>query len=282
MAAQYAYVMKDMTKTFPGAPKPVLANINLQFYRGAKIGIVGPNGAGKSTLIKIMAGIDTDISGEAWPGENVTVGYLEQEPELDPTKTVLENVREGAKETADLVARFNEIVHELDGLSQAEGLDAFIAAWLPDPEAVSLLHEAVTACREEAEDVGQLFDGLYDAITAPEVPLEVAEVRVMSLHKSKGLSSRYVFIVGCVEGLIPSRPEAGTPQDIVRAKLEEDRRLFYVGLTRVKASPEAGRPGYLAITYPMRMPAAEAFRSQIAAVSTQGNVAVLRASRFLA
>jgi ATP-binding cassette ChvD family protein len=109
MAAQYAYVMKNMTKSFPGAQKPVLSNINLQFYQGAKIGIVGPNGAGKSTLIKIMAGIDTDYTGEAWPGENITVGYLEQEPELDPTKTVLENVREGAKETADLVARFNEI-----------------------------------------------------------------------------------------------------------------------------------------------------------------------------
>ncbi len=109
MAAQYAYVMKGMTKTFPGAQKPVLNNINLQFYQGAKIGIVGPNGAGKSTLIKIMAGIDKDITGEAWPGENITVGYLEQEPELDPTKTVLENVREGAKETADLVARFNEV-----------------------------------------------------------------------------------------------------------------------------------------------------------------------------
>ncbi|WP_066532408.1 energy-dependent translational throttle protein EttA [Erythrobacter sp. CCH5-A1] len=109
MAAQYAYVMKGMTKTFPGAPKPVLNNINLQFYQGAKIGIVGPNGAGKSTLIKIMAGIDKDFTGEAWPGENITVGYLEQEPELDPTKTVLENVREGAKETADLVARFNEV-----------------------------------------------------------------------------------------------------------------------------------------------------------------------------
>ncbi|MFN4113825.1 MAG: energy-dependent translational throttle protein EttA [Sphingomonadaceae bacterium] len=109
MAAQYAYVMKNMTKTFPGAQKPVLSNINLQFYQGAKIGIVGPNGAGKSTLIKIMAGIDTDFTGEAWPGENITVGYLEQEPELDPTKTVLENVREGARETADLVARFNEI-----------------------------------------------------------------------------------------------------------------------------------------------------------------------------
>ncbi|QIG53289.1 energy-dependent translational throttle protein EttA [Altererythrobacter sp. BO-6] len=109
MAAQYAFVMKNMTKTFPGAQKPVLNNINLQFYQGAKIGIVGPNGAGKSTLIKIMAGIDKDFTGEAWPGENITVGYLEQEPELDPTKTVLENVREGAKETADLVARFNEV-----------------------------------------------------------------------------------------------------------------------------------------------------------------------------
>jgi len=109
MAAQYAFVMKDMTKTFPGAPKPVLNNINLQFYQGAKIGIVGPNGAGKSTLMKIMAGVDKDYTGEAWPGENITVGYLEQEPELDTTKTVLENVKDGARETADLIARFNEI-----------------------------------------------------------------------------------------------------------------------------------------------------------------------------
>jgi len=109
MAAQYAYVMKSMTKTFPGAPKPVLSDINLQFYQGAKIGIVGPNGAGKSTLMKIMAGIDKDYTGEAWPGEYITVGYLAQEPQLDPTKTVLENVKDGARETADLVDRFNEI-----------------------------------------------------------------------------------------------------------------------------------------------------------------------------
>jgi ATP-binding cassette ChvD family protein len=113
MAAQYAYVMKDMTKTFPGAPKPVLANINLQFYQGAKIGIVGPNGVGKSTLMKIMGGIDTDFTGEAWPGEYITVGYLPQEPELDPTKTVLENVREGASGTADMVERFNQIGMEM-------------------------------------------------------------------------------------------------------------------------------------------------------------------------
>ncbi len=113
MAAQYAYVMKNMTKTFPGAKKPVLENINLQFYQGAKIGIVGPNGAGKSTLIKIMAGIDTDFTGEAWPGENITVGYLEQEPQLDETKSVLENVKEGARETANLVERFNTISAEM-------------------------------------------------------------------------------------------------------------------------------------------------------------------------
>ena len=113
MAAQYAYVMKNMTKTFPGAPKPVLSDINLQFYQGAKIGIVGPNGVGKSTLMKIMAGIDTDYTGEAWPGEYITVGYLAQEPELDPTKTVLENVKEGARETADMVERFNQIGIEM-------------------------------------------------------------------------------------------------------------------------------------------------------------------------
>lgn len=113
MAAQYAYVMKGMTKTFPGANKPVLSNINIQFYQGAKIGIVGPNGAGKSTLIKIMAGIDKDFTGEAWPGENITVGYLEQEPELDPSKTVLENVKDGARHIADMVDRFNAIGMEM-------------------------------------------------------------------------------------------------------------------------------------------------------------------------
>ena len=126
MAAQYAFVMKDMTKTFPGAPKPVLSNINLQFYQGAKIGIVGPNGAGKSTLIKIMAGIDKDYSGEAWAGENITVGYLEQEPQLDPAKSVLENVKDGARETADLVERFNAISAEMGDPQDDTDFDALM------------------------------------------------------------------------------------------------------------------------------------------------------------
>lgn len=109
MAAQYSFVMKGMTKTFPGANKPVLNNINLQFYPDAKIGIVGPNGTGKSTLMKIMAGMDTEFTGEAWPGEHIRVGYLAQEPELDTTKTVKENVMDGVRPIADLVDRFNEI-----------------------------------------------------------------------------------------------------------------------------------------------------------------------------
>ncbi|HVE01386.1 MAG TPA: energy-dependent translational throttle protein EttA [Sphingomicrobium sp.] len=113
MAAQYAFVMKDMTKSFPGAQKPVLNHINLQFYHGAKIGIVGPNGAGKSTLMKIMAGIDKEFQGEAWPGENITVGYLPQEPQLDPSKNVLENVKDGARDVADMVDRFNAISAEM-------------------------------------------------------------------------------------------------------------------------------------------------------------------------
>ena len=109
MAAQYAYVMKDLTKTFPGAPKPVLDNIHLQFLPGTKIAIIGPNGAGKSTLMKIMAGMDTEYQGEAWAAEGVRVGYLAQEPHLDESKTVKQNVMDGVREVADLVERFNEI-----------------------------------------------------------------------------------------------------------------------------------------------------------------------------
>ena len=108
MAAPYSFVMKGMTKTSSGAPKPVLNNIHLQFYPDAKIGIVGPNGSGKSTLMKIMAGRDTEFSGEAWPGENIRVGYLEQEPQLDPKLSVRENAEAWCEEK-QLVTRFNEI-----------------------------------------------------------------------------------------------------------------------------------------------------------------------------
>ncbi len=110
MAVQYSYVMKGLTKTFPGAPKPVLNNIHLQFMPDAKIAIIGPNGSGKSTLMKIMGGIDPDFTGEAWAADGIKVGYLPQEPKLDESKDVIGNVRAGAGPIAGMVDRYNEIV----------------------------------------------------------------------------------------------------------------------------------------------------------------------------
>ncbi|MEC8094479.1 MAG: energy-dependent translational throttle protein EttA [Pseudomonadota bacterium] len=107
-AYQYVYVMDRLSKTYPGG-KQVLKEIRLSFLPGAKIGIVGVNGAGKSTLLKIMAGLDKEVQGEAWAAEGARVGYLEQEPQLDPTKDVLGNVMEGVGEQKALVERYNEL-----------------------------------------------------------------------------------------------------------------------------------------------------------------------------
>jgi len=105
---KYSYVMKDLTKTFPGG-REILKGITLSFLPGAKIGILGPNGAGKSTLMKIIAGMDTDFGGEAWAAEGVRVGYLAQEPDLDPTLDVQHNIMKAMGETVKLLERFNEI-----------------------------------------------------------------------------------------------------------------------------------------------------------------------------
>ncbi|MEO1045056.1 MAG: energy-dependent translational throttle protein EttA [Pseudomonadota bacterium] len=127
MAVQYSYVMKGLTKTYPGANKPTLNDIHLQFLPDAKIGIVGPNGAGKSTLMKIMAGLDTEFQGEAWAGEGIRVGYLAQEPELDNSKTVKENVMDGVRPVADLVDRFNEISGLMADPPEDADFDALMA-----------------------------------------------------------------------------------------------------------------------------------------------------------
>ena len=126
MAVQYTYVMKGLTKTFPGANKPVLNNIHLQFLPGAKIAIIGPNGSGKSTLMKIMGGIDTDFTGEAWAAEGIKVGYLPQEPQLDPDKTVIENVRMGAGPVVQMVERFNAISAEMGDPKDDTDFDALM------------------------------------------------------------------------------------------------------------------------------------------------------------
>ena len=126
MAVQYTYVMKGLTKTFPGANKPVLNNIHLQFIPGAKIAIIGPNGSGKSTLMKIMGGIDTEFAGEAWAAEGLKVGYLPQEPRLDDSKTVIENVRLGAGPVVGMVERFNAISAEMGAPNDDTDFDALM------------------------------------------------------------------------------------------------------------------------------------------------------------
>jgi sulfate-transporting ATPase len=108
VAQEFAYTMKGLGKVYP-PNKQVLKDIYLSFYYGAKIGVLGLNGAGKSTLLKIMAGLDKEFVGEAFPGKNVRVGYLPQEPKLDETKTVKENVQEGLGEVVGLLRRFDEI-----------------------------------------------------------------------------------------------------------------------------------------------------------------------------
>ena len=105
---QYVYVMKDLTKAFPGG-REVFKGITLAFLPGVKIGVLGINGAGKSTLMKIMAGMDTDFGGEAWAAEGARVGYLEQEPQLDPDMTVGENVEDRVRRAEGGADRFNEI-----------------------------------------------------------------------------------------------------------------------------------------------------------------------------
>src|SRR5690606_5754032 len=105
---QYIYVMNGLSKTYPGG-KQVLKDIRLSFFPGAKIGVLGLNGAGKSTLLKIMAGIETEFQGEAWAADGVKIGYLAQEPELDPAKDVLGNVMDGVAEKRALLDKFNEV-----------------------------------------------------------------------------------------------------------------------------------------------------------------------------
>ena len=105
---QYIYVMNQLSKTFQGG-RELFKNISLSFFPGAKIGVLGANGAGKSTLLKIMAGLETEFNGEAWSADGARVGFLPQEPELDPEKNVEANVMEGVGEVRDLIDRFNEV-----------------------------------------------------------------------------------------------------------------------------------------------------------------------------
>lgn len=109
MARQFIYHMEDLSKTYGGGKK-VLDGLSLSFYPDAKIGVLGPNGSGKSTLLRIMAGLDRDFTGEAWAAAGTKIGYLPQEPQLDPTKDVLGNVMEGVQEKRDILERYNAVM----------------------------------------------------------------------------------------------------------------------------------------------------------------------------
>ena len=122
---QYIYVMKDLSKAYPGGKK-VLENIYLSFYPGAKIGVLGPNGSGKSTLLKIMAGRDKEFNGEAWAADGVKVGYLEQEPKLDESKNVMENIMEALADKKALLDRFNDVSNQLGEVTDDEEMNKLI------------------------------------------------------------------------------------------------------------------------------------------------------------
>src|SRR5918911_467186 len=125
-AYQYIYVMKGLGKTYPGG-REVLKDIWLSFLPGAKIGVLGPNGAGKSTLLRIMAGIDKDFVGEAWAAEGASVGYLPQEPQLDPSKTVHGNVMEGLAPIKRILERFEEVSAKFAEPLDDDEMNALIA-----------------------------------------------------------------------------------------------------------------------------------------------------------
>ena len=123
---QFIYTMKDLRKV-TAQGKELLKGIWLSFYEGAKIGVLGHNGAGKSTLLKIMAGIDHDVAGEAFLGQGFTVGFLPQEPVLDPKRTVLEHVEEAVAETRGLLTKFEELSMKLGEPMSDDEMDKALA-----------------------------------------------------------------------------------------------------------------------------------------------------------
>ena len=154
---QYVFVMKGLTKIYPGGKK-VLDNVWLSFYPGAKIGVLGPNGAGKSTLMKIMAGMDKDYNGEAWTAEGATVGYLSQEPQLDESKTVQENVMDALAGTKALLDRFEEVSMKLGEVEDPDEMTALI-----DEQAE--LQEKIEAA--DAWDLQRTVEIAMDALRCP-------------------------------------------------------------------------------------------------------------------
>ena len=186
--------------------------------------------------------------------------------------------------TKSLVERFEAMRAELGRLEVLPGLADVIDDLLPEnDEGVRDLRAlALQTLEEVGNDCEKFLSELTSSIAKPEVPTEVTDVRIMSLHKSKGLSSPVTIMAGCVQGLLPRMPDSDLPIAEQRAQMEEQRRLFYVGITRVKAMPHEGKPGRLVLTYSRQMPVADALKAGIQPAGTRYGNAHLVASRFIA
>ncbi|QQR69175.1 MAG: energy-dependent translational throttle protein EttA [Alphaproteobacteria bacterium] len=163
---QYIYVMKGFGKAWPGGKK-ILENVWLSFYPGAKIGVLGVNGSGKSTLLKVMAGLDTDYTGEVWAAEGATVGYLPQEPHLDPSKNVGENVMQGLGPIKALVDRFTEVSMKLGEVTDDDEMNALI-------EEQGTLQEKIDAAN--AWDLERTVEIAMDALRCPASDADVGKL----------------------------------------------------------------------------------------------------------
>ena len=164
---EFIYTMKDLRKVVP-PKREILKGIWLSFYHGAKIGVLGLNGAGKSSLLRIMAGLDTQFDGEAFPAKKIRVGFLPQEPELDPAKNVLQNVEDGIRELKDLLERFNAIS------------DAFAEPMEPDEMEKLLEEQAKLQDRIDAEGAWELEHRLELAMDALRCPPSESDVTKLS------------------------------------------------------------------------------------------------------
>lgn len=165
-AVQYVFVMQNLTKVFPGG-KELFKGITLSFLPGAKIGVLGVNGAGKSTLLKIMAGVDKDFNGEAWAADGVKVGYLEQEPQLDPSKNVMENIMDGLAETRDLLKRFDEVSMRFGEELTDEEMNNLI-------NEQAELQEKIDACN--GWDLERTIEIAMDALRCPPADADVTKL----------------------------------------------------------------------------------------------------------
>jgi ATP-binding cassette ChvD family protein len=176
MAHQFIFVMKDLKKIVP-PKREILTGIWLSFYPGAKIGVIGANGAGKSSLLRIMAGVDRDFLGEAWPADGVRVGYLPQEPRLDAAKDVRGNVEDGVAEVRSLLTRFDEINARLGEPLDADEMDKVLAEQ-------GRVQDAIEAAN--GWDLDRTVEIAMDALRCPPGDVDVAtlsggEVRRVAL-----------------------------------------------------------------------------------------------------